>query len=495
MKKPTIEEVIEITKNEYIDMLVLDYVPMEGVTISLKKNFDTACWYFNHKFEKHFIYFGDKAMNMVVKESKLGTEYFVKTLLHHEMAHACYTTRDHKGLRKWLSTNKVPFSLYNLFEDARIEYLWRLKTGREFRSDEFINIPEIDKDSNATQMFFVYLRKDGKHRSRLAKMKRVREYYERIVECATSEDMYPIMLEWMKEFPETENELDDLKSQGFLDDDLEDNNELEDGDSIAKEFDEDSEDIAGEKSGYKDEFSETKEAEALSNIDYEFSTKSTERIYSEHNHFSFDKSLGDKLLPIMEKIFKAKKRKINQSNPTNRVNVRNYMNSRFDKMYRKKTLEVKAKMKINLIIDCSGSMEGSPIQNARVLAYMLSCFARKNLVDGNIILTGARGASHQTMTLKLPLSDEEISHIYAYGDAEGIAGTVELSKKLLKQADYNFCFTDGNITDNPLSNTKGLNLLGMYVGKDGYDTLSKWFELYLARETLDDLVQKLIIKL
>jgi hypothetical protein len=140
-------------------------------------------------------------------------------------------------------------------------------------------------------------------------------------------------------------------------------------------------------------------------------------------------------------------------------------------------------------------MEGKPIEHARTLAYMLSCFARKGVVDGNIILTGAEERSHQTMTLKLPLSDEEISHIYAYGDAEGIAGTVNLTKKLLKHADYNFCFTDGNISDNPLSNTKGLNLLGMYVGRDGYDTLSKWFELYLSRETLEDLVQKLIIKL
>jgi hypothetical protein len=495
MKKPTNAEVIEITKQEYIEMLVADYVPTEGVTISLKKKFDTACWYFNRKFKKHFIYFGDKAMDMVVKKSKLGTEYFVKTLLHHEMAHACFTSRDHKGLQAWLKENGVPFTLYNLFEDARIEYLWRVKTGREFKSDEFINIPDINKDSNANTMFFVYLRKDGKHRSRLAKMKRVREYYERIVDCATSEDMRPIMLEWMKEFPETKEELDDLKSQGFLDDDLEDNSELEDGGAKAQKLDENSEDIAGEKSEYKDEFSERDEVEELSNIDYDYSTADTACIYNKGREYEFNKDLGNKLLPIMEKIFKSKKRKICQSNPTNRVNIRNYMNSRFDKMYRKKAVEAKAKMKINLIIDCSGSMEGKPIEHARTLAYMLSCFARKGVVDGNIILTGAEERSHQTMTLKLPLSDEEISHIYAYGDAEGIAGTVNLTKKLLKHADYNFCFTDGNISDNPLSNTKGLNLLGMYVGRDGYDTLSKWFELYLSRETLEDLVQKLIIKL
>jgi hypothetical protein len=147
------------------------------------------------------------------------------------------------------------------------------------------------------------------------------------------------------------------------------------------------------------------------------------------------------------------------------------------------------------MIDCSGSMSGSPIKNARTLAYMLSKFAEKGLVEGNVILTGVDGKRHESMTFKMPMSEKEISSIIASGSAEGIAPTIKFTRSLLQKADYNFCFTDGCISDTPLTDTKGLNLLAMYVGDTNSQTLSKWFEQFISRETLEELVQKLIIKL
>lgn len=491
----------QIIKSEHLDMLVDGTIPKEPLHIGIKKNFETACWSYNLKAQKHSIYIGDKALDKVTKKGKLGIEYYLGSLLHHEMSHALNTHRDIGEISKWCNKNKVPFSLFNFFEDARIEYLWRVDTDRDFNWTQYEDLPEVDEDSNATTLIFVYIQKEGRFVSPLPKLKRVREYYDKILDCPTSTDLYPILLEWIEEFPETQDDLDQLSEDGFLGDssnplssgDLSTTAEMQCSSEASEKMDEDVEDVIG-KSPYNEENSNVELVEELTEVDYDFTSGNTYNIFDENYDGYYNKKQAEKLMPLMQRIFKGKKRKISQSNPSNRLNVRSFTQKRFDKLYKKKMSISKGKKTINLIIDCSGSMCGDPITDARTFCYMINEFAKKGFVQGHLILTGADCSTHQTMTFKFPLKDEDIGHIIADGSAEGLAGTISKTKKLMKKADWNFCITDGNITDNAID-SKGLHLFGMYVGDSDYCNLSKWFEHYLARNTLEELIQKLIIKL
>jgi hypothetical protein len=482
-----------VIKDEHINMLVDGIVPEESLHLAIKKNFDTACWSFNEKSKKHTIFIGDKILDAAKKEGKLGIEYYVNSYLHHEMSHAINTLRDMKSLQEWLKTHKIPFSLFNLFEDARIESIWRTMTDRMFNWTDYEDIPKIEADTNATSLLFSYIQKEGKLRSPLLKMLRVKEYYYRITDAKATEDLYPILLDWIEEFPETIEDTQQLVDDGFLSEgDLDFSIKMQ-GSAFSEEMHEDTETIAGE-SEYQDIDNEVPLVDEPSYPIEEYSTTTDVSLMSTRCSYSFDKDKAFKLMPIMQKLFKAKTRKISQSNATNRINIRNYTAMRYDKLYKKKTLETKGKRKFNLMIDCSASMSGSPITNARTFCFIISEFARLNLLEGNLILSGVDGYRNETKTFKFPVDDETIGQIIANGEAEGLEGSSQLTKKLLKDADLNFVFTDGNITDAPIK-SKGLNLFGIYIGNPESCNLSKWFDKYLARETLDELIQKLLIKM
>ncbi len=485
----------QLIKDEHIEMVINDLIPIEPIHISIKKNFDTACWSFNEKSKKHSIYVGDKILEKVVNKGKKGIEYYATSYLHHEMSHALHTLRDLKFVNDWLSKEKIPFSLFNLFEDARIEYLWRVKADRLFNWADYEKLPEINEDSNATNLLFVYIQKEGKIRSEIEKMKRVKEYYSEILECNETIELFPILKRWIEEFPETKEDLDQLAKDGYLskDGDLATTVELQSSESAAEKMDEDSEDVIG-KSPYKDEDNDVDLVEELTEIEYDYSTSYTDSIFDSSHSYEYDKNQASKLMPSMQKIFKQKNKKISQSNATNRLNTKNFLNSRFDKLYKKKIVETKGKKKINLMIDCSGSMGGGPIQNARTFTYILNEFAKKSYLEGYIILTGGDSSRHQCMTMKLPINSNDIEHIIANSGAEGLRRTIEKTNDIIKKSDWTFVMTDGNITDNAV-NTKGLPLFGMYVGNPDTCNLSKWFNKYIARETLEELIQVLINKL
>lgn len=484
-------ELKQIIKNEHIEMLVNGLVPKEPIHISIKRDFDTACWNFNEQLNKHSIYVGENILKSAVRVGTEGIEYYATSYLHHEMSHSLYTFRDLKFLNEMLKRDKIPFKLLNLFEDARIENIWRKKTNRLFKWAEYEELPTINEDSTATYLLFVLIQNEGKFDCEIEKLLKVKEYYSMILECKETMELYSILLDWIEEFPETNEDLDQMEKDGYLsNNDLSISVKLQSDEKVAEQMDENTEDVIG-SSPYK---SKNENVEVFSNIEYDYSTTLTDSIFDESYSYEFEKSLGNKLIPIMQKIFKTKHKKISQSNATNKLNTRNFLNSRFDKLYKKKIVESKDKKRINLMIDCSGSMNGSPIKNARTFCYILNEFAKNGYIDGYLILTGGNSNIHQCLTMKFPINNNDISHIIAKSGAEGLERTIHKTKKLIVNSDWTFVLTDGNITDNAIK-TKDLPLFGMYVGEPESCELDKWFSKYIARNTLDELIQVLINKL
>ncbi len=66
------------------------------------------------------------AMLSVDRSRRKETIYAQRVMLH-EVAHAIYTSRDFSGINDLCKKHKVSFKLLNLFEDARIEALFRQK--------------------------------------------------------------------------------------------------------------------------------------------------------------------------------------------------------------------------------------------------------------------------------------------------------------------------------------------------------------------------------
>ena len=67
----------------------------------------------------------DAPAALLKKEHKRQEMQFVKSVHNHEVAHALYTSRDFKGVNQMCKDNDLSFMDFNLFEDARIEGIFR----------------------------------------------------------------------------------------------------------------------------------------------------------------------------------------------------------------------------------------------------------------------------------------------------------------------------------------------------------------------------------
>jgi hypothetical protein len=91
---------------------------------------DTACWSFAggvHTIKMNTLMPGyiDKPDVVALKRPKRKELQFLKSVHAHEVAHGIYTSRDFKGMNDRCKDLKIPFRYLNLFEDARIEALFR----------------------------------------------------------------------------------------------------------------------------------------------------------------------------------------------------------------------------------------------------------------------------------------------------------------------------------------------------------------------------------
>ena len=120
MDNNKIKSLLQQTKRE---AFLIGFLPSEKVNIEISAAVETACWSF---IPPHRIVVGN------ISHNSKRSEGYIQSLLWHELSHARWTERDYKKKGKALMDKRVPFKLYNLFEDARIEHLFREKTNKKF---------------------------------------------------------------------------------------------------------------------------------------------------------------------------------------------------------------------------------------------------------------------------------------------------------------------------------------------------------------------------
>lgn len=143
------EKIKEILKKAKTDAFFMDMLPKEQVDIEISTAVETACWSF---IPPHRIVVGN-----VTHNSKRSDNY-IQSLLWHELSHARWTERDFEKKKRVLMDKKVPFKLYNLFEDARIEHLFREKTGKKFNWIQ--DIPNKEA-TTPVEIFYSFVNNEG----------------------------------------------------------------------------------------------------------------------------------------------------------------------------------------------------------------------------------------------------------------------------------------------------------------------------------------------
>lgn len=143
------EKIKEILKKAKTDAFFMDMLPKEQVDIEISAAVETACWSF---IPPHRIVVGN-----VTHNSKRSDNY-IQSLLWHELSHARWTERDFEKKKRVLMDKKVPFKLYNLFEDARIEHLFREETGKKFNWIQ--DIPNKEA-TTPVEIFYSFVNNEG----------------------------------------------------------------------------------------------------------------------------------------------------------------------------------------------------------------------------------------------------------------------------------------------------------------------------------------------
>lgn len=205
-----------------------------------------------------------------------------------------------------------------------------------------------------------------------------------------------------------------------------------------------------------------------------------------------DVKAAKKLLPPFEKFLKNDSVKTATTRPSKRLSTRNLIQGR-DKIYKRKTELSKDKKKISIVLDCSGSMHWVMPEMKKVV-WLVNELAKQRKVEGTLTLSAAQGYE----TFKLPVALDVIDAISGFSGSEGLSYTFEAIKHHLKNQDYVFCLTDGDINDRAIDKKSlgrmGIKPIGIYIGQEA-KSLKKWFDRYVnrqdAKSTVDEMARKI----
>lgn len=495
-----------IIKSAYTD-LILDGILDKNnkYSVRVKKDLNTACWSFNNMC--HNIFIGDAILdNISSKKRDSKINHYIESYLYHEVGHSLFTERDLKALNECLHHKEMSFRMHNLFEDARIEHLIREKTKRSFKWLTYEDVNKIDTTQPISQFFlliqkeFSLLNEDGvKDCFEMHNIdERILGFYKQTIASKDSWEVIDVMEEWLKVFPQSKEETEEqLGELGFGNNsDLSQSLQLQDNSQRLEEMFQDSDDVnenssensnqEGDKgnSAFKP-LNHGKPLEEFSNYDYTRTCSSVD----------IDKTLIRRLLPKLQSIFRGKSVKTDTARPSKRLSIKGLINDS-DKIYRREEEFAPSTKKFNLIVDCSGSMYGEPLNGAASITLLFSELAASRYVKGNLILSSTSG--YQTFPLE-SLNQKRIEEVFHTHGGEGFSNTFDATEHLMRQAEINFVITDGYITDGALDkkkmSAKGIKTFGLYIGEPEQCELQKWFHIGAAKRTLTEMVDELYRKI
>jgi hypothetical protein len=400
----------------------------------------------------------------------------------------------------------VPFSLFNLFEDARIEHRYRNGANIFF---EWTKYEPVKLENKPAVIFFALVQYEGDLESVRAGVSSslqepsaeallaanqliddVDSFYRRACDETSSRALYPILKEWCLAYPPAESFIPSRGNETEGADGVPDLTPMLEGQSAqeaAQEFDAgtfgvndpEGKSLGGRKAAEpKGTLPDGGNADLLDDEPSDI----------DNNRVSL---LASRLGPL----FLSQSRLVTSEVPGKKISVRHFVSNR--PYYRHRVLESLSRKKVLFVVDCSASMRGMPIEEGRLMVAALSVLASRGIVTGHIVLSAVYDRRTVWQRFALPMKLESIQRIHAFGSAEGLESAIRNNLKLAQAADFVFVYTDANICDEPIDKSRlhvqGVYTWGLYVGGDeGLEELKKYFDKSLIRSNAEKLVEAIL---
>jgi len=447
-------QIMSEAKRYYVAMQLNEILPPEVYELYVKPNFNTASWRFYNGVHK--IVIGENIFkNFKKKRSPTQDKKYLKAFLNHEFSHSLWTDKELNKIARILKKEKMSFTLFNLFEDARIEEKMRHYIKKKF---DWLEYEEKCAPSNMVAFFYYIVQCE--HSSAVMseyvyvdEFQDVLAFYKRVIACLDSFEVIEVMKEWYEMFPETREDLKEMQNLDYL-------YVVEarcESDAAFEAILEDCVEVLGVVG--------TKAGEGHSSIKVDSTQEGS--LLSEYSVSSgYSMQDRDRLIQEMQKHFMQPKRYKATELPSKRLNLKR-LSSGSKKLFKRKEQEKEYKHKLNIILDLSGSMEES-IHNMRLIVDVLNVMTLKGLIEANLILTGVTFNGAEYEVIPMPLPENTIERLVASFWGEGLDNTLRSNLALLKQADYNWVLTDGYIDEKPLNKEfytrEGVHMHAMYIG-------------------------------
>lgn len=449
--------------------------PKESFHLEFKRGSGTACW----KLEKsssgnplHCITFFSSLEDMFDAEGmndRLKMQG-CKNVFRHEIGHALFTPRDPKVIIK-LKAEGIPFPLYNLFEDCRIEF----KLVQNFKDHGLFywhkyqkGFSSLEKPTDA--LFHLKLSEAGSRVARAKTLKTLRFlplslcspdlkkhrakiswFYDEIIKVSDSDfnQMLKLLRLWIKKFGS------DMPIDPST------------GEVLEGSIKEDSLDKA-DPDGKTPDLKEEAEAEADSKPEAERIERISSKRTSDLSEFDtklegsdLDKKEARHKAGILKPIIKKAKLKPRESGRKGRLHVGRAIQGFADAFLRSAPSD--GKRDVYLLIDMSGSMQYLWKSGMASLASAFFHLRDQDLINLKCFLTkGEEGNAILADVSKL--SADQILTLRPNGSEEMIKDALDNTAPDLIRSDVCFILTDADIVDEPVDpnywRRKGVDLVG-----------------------------------
>lgn len=428
--------------------------------IGVDPSVPTACWSWvkgMHRIKCGLSFHDMCNASTLASDTKM--KKFVYQVIRHETEHGLQTDRTN-AVAETCESGGIPFRLWNLFEDCRIEYNSATRTGGDgaFR---WINFQDVDDEySKPTALLWATKTNEAGIKAQPSasvpkwsgaekvmyhgKSKKTRlvilDFYQRACSCATSMDLIPVCLEWINIF-------------GI---------EVEDGiapDSINGKVDPNAPktDSLDDKSGQVNEDNAPSQNKNWN----EWSTESS---------------------AMNEKQISRIARSLNQVIQSAKV-TRNRLNCNGNKLDASQAMQgseqafrnrgrTNGKRSLVLIVDMSGSMNTTyNLDGGKEFILAFRHLARQQKLDLEILLTQNYGGA-KSYRIRKDDSDEWINDLSPDGNGERIMDCMKRFETIIKRSTTSVIFTDACLNDSDINTQQyrnmGLNTIATYIEPISY---------------------------
>lgn len=468
----------------------------------------TACWHYERGDKRgqsrHIITFGANLANNKREGADLGD--YAKAYHRHELAHSLWTERDLPALNTACAAAGVPFQLLNLFEDARIEHKWRETFEERFEWSHFEQVKPVpatgEPADRAASAMMAMIQCEGDDALLADVLKEVPEaaevrtqFYDKAVAASNARALIPLMEAFVRKYgaPKKLQEENPKPGEG---DGRATAGDMSAGLKVASDASRRSALIKAEKAETGGDATQAPDVGAPGGVGErsEFSGITKGGVLCDEASGEINPKVVERLTQIFHGVFRTGPMRYKRETPSKRLSVRDLVLDR-TKIYRAIQHAAPFRSRIAVVFDCSGSMAGVPLEGGRHLVCALGELARRNVIEGDLILsaiiTDRASARNQRIPLR-EVTDEIAERIGAYGAGEGLAPAFNANKACLTEADCTLVYTDGNITDAPIDRAawhrRGVFTLGCYVGDaDSAPRLREWFDAPLCRSKIENL--------